>query len=396
MTDASLHSKSAELPFEFTGTAREYFGIWIVNLFLSIITLGIYTAWAKVRRLRYFYGNTWLDGHNFEYHARPLQILIGRIIVVGYLILVNVVGEIYPFLALGLLLPYLIAVPWVINKAIAFNARMTSYRNVHFGFEGSYLKALWTFVILPVLTFIPLGAAILLGTVIPSESGQELISETVAGGLFLIGMFVFIVLFPIITRAGLNYIGNNTRFGSATFETDAPLRLIYGNLATTLVFVIVMVVATIALVGVLVYGISGSSVDSETMITDLLANLGLIALILLAGIVFYGPFILSYTFYTAGNRNIALNNTELGDGHLFLSSVSRLRYIWIIVSNLVVTIATFMLMRPWAAIRTWRYIIISTQFLPNGSMDAFIDVQAQDGNVVAAEYLDIDGVDFGL
>ena len=35
-------------PFKFTGKASEYFGIWIVNLFLSLITLGIYSAWAKV------------------------------------------------------------------------------------------------------------------------------------------------------------------------------------------------------------------------------------------------------------------------------------------------------------------------------------------------------------
>ncbi|MCE2519400.1 MAG: DUF898 family protein [Alphaproteobacteria bacterium] len=30
----------------FTGTAREYFGIWIVNLALSIATLCICSAWA--------------------------------------------------------------------------------------------------------------------------------------------------------------------------------------------------------------------------------------------------------------------------------------------------------------------------------------------------------------
>ena len=41
-------------PFRFTGTAREYFGIWIVNILLTIVTLGIYSAWAKVRRMRYF------------------------------------------------------------------------------------------------------------------------------------------------------------------------------------------------------------------------------------------------------------------------------------------------------------------------------------------------------
>ena len=52
--------------FTFTGTAREYFGIWIVNVLLTIITLGVYSAWAKVRRQRYFYGNTWLAGANFD------------------------------------------------------------------------------------------------------------------------------------------------------------------------------------------------------------------------------------------------------------------------------------------------------------------------------------------
>ncbi len=42
------------LRFEFTGEGSEYFRIWIVNVFLSVITLGIYSAWAKVRRMRYF------------------------------------------------------------------------------------------------------------------------------------------------------------------------------------------------------------------------------------------------------------------------------------------------------------------------------------------------------
>ena len=36
--------------FSFTGSGSEYFRIWIVNLFLSIVTLGVYSAWAKVRR----------------------------------------------------------------------------------------------------------------------------------------------------------------------------------------------------------------------------------------------------------------------------------------------------------------------------------------------------------
>ncbi|MDR1854861.1 MAG: DUF898 domain-containing protein, partial [Azoarcus sp.] len=38
---------------QFTGSGGEYFRIWIVNLLLSILTLGIYSAWAKVRREQY-------------------------------------------------------------------------------------------------------------------------------------------------------------------------------------------------------------------------------------------------------------------------------------------------------------------------------------------------------
>ena len=59
------------LPFSFTGKASEYFGIWIVNIILSVITLGIYSAWAKVRNKRYFYGNTKLNGSSFSYLASP-------------------------------------------------------------------------------------------------------------------------------------------------------------------------------------------------------------------------------------------------------------------------------------------------------------------------------------
>lgn len=44
----------APIPFRFTGTGSEYFRIWIVNWLLTLLTLGIYSAWAKVRRIQFF------------------------------------------------------------------------------------------------------------------------------------------------------------------------------------------------------------------------------------------------------------------------------------------------------------------------------------------------------
>ena len=66
--------------FKFSGDASEYFGIYMVNNIFTWLTLGIYSAWAKVRTLQYFYGNTELAGGRFQFTASPLRILRGRVI----------------------------------------------------------------------------------------------------------------------------------------------------------------------------------------------------------------------------------------------------------------------------------------------------------------------------
>ncbi len=83
-------------PFTFTGSTREYFGIWIVNVLLTLVTLGVYSAWAKVRRQRYFHGSTRLAGASFDYHAKPIRILIGRVIVLAMLVGYNLAPHFLP------------------------------------------------------------------------------------------------------------------------------------------------------------------------------------------------------------------------------------------------------------------------------------------------------------
>jgi uncharacterized membrane protein YjgN (DUF898 family) len=83
-------------PLTFTGSAREYFGIWIVNLALSVLTLGVYSAWAKVRRLQYFHRHTRLAGAPFDYHGSPIAILEGRIVAVNLLLIYTLAGQLGP------------------------------------------------------------------------------------------------------------------------------------------------------------------------------------------------------------------------------------------------------------------------------------------------------------
>ena len=62
-------------PFEFRGDGAEVFKIWIVSLLLTILTLGIYSAWAEVRSNRYFYSNVYFEGESFRYLAKLMQTL---------------------------------------------------------------------------------------------------------------------------------------------------------------------------------------------------------------------------------------------------------------------------------------------------------------------------------
>ncbi len=347
--------------FEFRGNASEYFGIWIVNLLLTILTLGIYSAWAKVRRLRYFYGNTFLDGHNFEYHARPVSILIGRIIVVAVLVVYNILVNVSPAFAV-LIIPYLIALPWLINKSLAFNARMTSYRNVRFGFRGSYWTALGIYALMPFAVMLTAG-----------------------------------LLTPVYSRMSNNYLGNGTRYGTAEFRTDTTAGRFFGNFGMAVLF-FVIVTAIAGLIGMAGFsglslvGDGGADADFDDPFLGFLASGAAIGLAF--GV--YAGIALAYIFYNAGARNIAFNATVLDGRHRLASTLSRGRYTWIIVSNLIVTLLTLTLMSAWASVRTWRYLSDHTALEVEGTLDGFVDAAMPKGAVAAAEFLDIEGIDFGL
>jgi uncharacterized membrane protein YjgN (DUF898 family) len=119
-------------PFEFKGTVSGFFRIWITNTALTLVTLGIYSAWAKVRTRRYIFGNTQLDGMKFDYHGDARQILKGRILLVSILAAYFLGPYIYPLLSTITSGLALLLTPWIIVRAQVFNRGNTSYRGIRF------------------------------------------------------------------------------------------------------------------------------------------------------------------------------------------------------------------------------------------------------------------------
>jgi uncharacterized membrane protein YjgN (DUF898 family) len=146
--------------FKFTADASEYFRIWVVNILLSVVTLGIYSAWAKVRTKKYFYRSTSLDGSSFDYLADPIRILKGRLIIAaaGGVLLG---AQYYSLTAYGVVaIIYLLLTPWVLVKALSFNARNSALRNIRFSFQGNVGEAYGVYMVCALVYVLTLGLGV--------------------------------------------------------------------------------------------------------------------------------------------------------------------------------------------------------------------------------------------
>lgn len=335
----------------FTGSASEYFGIWIVNILLTIVTLGIYSAWAKVRRKRYFYGNTILLDRVFEYHAKGGQILIGRLIVIGAIIVINVLGVIHPLFTLVTWLLILIGLPWLIKRSLRFNARVTSYRNVRFDFVGS--------------------------------TGGAFVAVTLGG---MVAFLSLGLLAPLASRWLWRYILNNLRYGDRAFAADPRLGMLYRVwLLPALLFV---------LGGVLVGIIIAAGIAAERNMAG--SGQGFMVFIMFLPYLVLLAFGLVGLIFRVGVRNVVLSAALLDRRHELLSDVPRLQYAWIAISNVIATVLTLGLMRPWAAVRMARFMNEHTGIRINGDPGEVVSQIEASGSAVSAEYVDMEGFDFGF
>lgn len=311
--------------FAFTGTAGEYFKIWIVNLLLTIVTLGIYAAWAKVRNRRYFYANTRLLGHAFDYTGDPVRILIGNLIVFGMAVVYFTSGAISPILVLVVILLFAILTPWLIVKSLSFNARNSTYRGLRFGFDGTYGGAAKVFLLLPVAA-----------------------------------LFTLYLLIPWVQRKQKQFTVGHHRYGATRFAFHGTTEGIYKIFGLTLLFFIPLFIAYGGIIGTLVASGAGRTPGAPP--PPMMAAWGLLFFPAMISAV-----IGSY-FYRARLFNYVWGNTTLGE-HRFEARMSFGGLLGLQIVNALAVLFTLGLLYPWAKVRLVDYILKSLRFLPAGSID---------------------------
>lgn len=383
-------------PITFKGQSLEFFGIWIVNIALSIITLGIYSAWAKVRTKRYFYGNLELDGDRFEYLAVPIQILIGRIIAILVLIAWAFLNNTQPIVSAVLLLAFVAIFPVLAVRNMRFDRRMTAYRSVRFDFVGSYGQAYINLLIKPFCAYlgfavISVGAVALFQLEMPWLGGILVALALLAGGP-LLAAWVF---------SGIaNFIVKNTRYGLLAFDAQlSAKRYFFISLKTGLftmgLFLFVMVLLSgVAYLGGFITQFSDVPTSKEGW-SDALASGA--ALFIVA---FYGVFFLigylSNAYYQSQVRNYVFGETRIDNTIQLHSDMRTLPYASVLFSNLLIIIFTLGLGFPWAMVRQARYLASVTALEGELSLDHARDHNKSQDSAIADELSQAFDVDIGI
>ncbi|MDD5058290.1 MAG: YjgN family protein [Sideroxydans sp.] len=322
-----------EHAFEFTGSGWEYFKIWIVNLLLSILTLGIYSAWAKVRRLQYFYRNTRLADASFDYHGMPKAILKGRIIAFVMLMVYSGAMKLSPALGITIALMIAVVMPWLIVRSLRFKLYNSSYRGLRFSFAGSDGGAYTVFLLFPILTALTLY-----------------------------------LLMPFTHQRIKQYQHCNSQFGDTFFNFDAPVKSFYG-----------------VYLKVLGMGLGLG------FLAGLFSAVGLTFLLLLLPVVFL--FVMAYMAVSL--PNLIWNSTTLGE-HTIQSKLEVGPYLWISFTNLLGIVLTLGLYIPFATVRMLRYKLEHMSLMAQGDLNEFVAGQEQAISATGEETAEMFDVDISL
>lgn len=70
--------------FVFHGTGERYFLICVVNVLLTIITLGIYLPWTLMKCKRYLYANMEVNGQRFSYGITGGNVFVSCLVFVFF------------------------------------------------------------------------------------------------------------------------------------------------------------------------------------------------------------------------------------------------------------------------------------------------------------------------
>ncbi len=253
-------------------TGGTLLGMYVVNLFLTILTLGVYYFWAKTKVRQYLLSQIEFDGDRFGWHGTGKELLIGWLkalvlfflplflITVGLVFLLRenpIAAAIAQYLVYPIIL---VVIPIATVGSRRYRLSRTSWRGIRFSFRGRAKPFMKIYIAGALLTGLTFG---LYAPFFWNNVRKYLVEHSYFGnvrlqydgqGGELLGRLVRAVLLSIITLGiywfwfiaeRQRYYWAHTSVATARFRSTmagGPLfRLLLGNL---LLFVVTLGIGT--------------------------------------------------------------------------------------------------------------------------------------------------------
>jgi uncharacterized membrane protein YjgN (DUF898 family) len=372
------------LRIKFTGSGSEYFRIWIVNLLLMLLTLGIYYPWAKVRRLRYFYGNTLIDDAPLDFHANPLRMLKGYLLVALLFGLYSVAGH---FSDMAGLLAFVIVMaiwPALLKSSMQFRMANTSWRGLRFGFKGSLADAYQATLPLFVPSLLILGV---LAGVADADKPPPWFGPTLLALVLL-----SLVVTPWLLWKLKAFQHNHYALASLQTTFKASVGSFYAVFFKTLGVLLLAVLLSSGLGMAFLFALKsngqlvGLAGRAVTAVVAVLAMVGGMVTML----VVVKPYVIS--------RMQNLVWTRTGNASLrFVSELRFKRLLWLTLKNWLLIVLTLGLYWPFAAVALARVRLEAVTVKTRISPDSLVQqIQGLEGEAAGDAAGDLFGLDIGL
>jgi uncharacterized membrane protein YjgN (DUF898 family) len=211
-------------------------------------------------------------------------------------------------------------VPWIVVRALRFSRRVSSHRNIRFGFAGTKREAFVAYAVFVALAILSAG-----------------------------------LLYPHALYRRRRYLIEHSRFGQTAFRFDGAPGGFYEPYAWVVGVPIALIVTVVGLVVGIVHALDlHPNLKFYLLLLELeVEGLGVGGTVMWVAVL--AAFLLVvYTYLVTRIENYAWSHTRLGADR-FLLDLKFGKLLWIYFTNVVAIVATVGLMIPWAQVRLARY-----------------------------------------
>jgi uncharacterized membrane protein YjgN (DUF898 family) len=387
----------AAFPLEFSGTGGEYFRVWIVNVLLTIVTLGFYTPFARRRTAQYFWGHTLVADSPLEFSVQQRRMVFGFLVLVALYIAFNVASDtgqdtvVALFMGVGALLA-----PYFWGSAMRFRLNATRWRGVRLQFTASWgevYRAAWPIFVMALAW---IAVVVFAGTFEPAE-GQPPVEPAAAETFLLLGAALLAMLVSVVCLMRLEFNSKSLLVARGRIGGQpGRWKPMFGDfvriwLATVGVFIasaLVFAVVVALVVGGSVAGLS--NVKQAGPAAAILAAVAGLFAFLFGLILSTAP---ARAYREARVFHLVWNNIGVSHVARFKCDLRVWRYVRLRILNLFLTLLTLGFYRPFALVSEYRMKAESVTLHVKGGLDQLAGQLAREEQGLGDAIADAVGLD---